>query len=226
MDALTTGKAPFLSQRENHICKANGLIELTPPKTVRLTMSGKALKGLNQLVAQIQLQKMNKTAPAVITFEQAQILNSKIVKGSVSFPVTSYNRENADGKRLAVYHLFSIADTLPCQQIDNKLQQIQRLTLHSEKTIVCKNSQSDKFLGSYLAACVTGRTLTVHQSTLNQFKQTFQNELEQCIAQQNHIAAFEIGKKASMECRSIMSKELKQERTQLYTYSRRKTITR
>lgn len=224
LEALRSGKAPFLPQQGNHI-KNKDVVVITPQPTVRLAMTGKVLKGTNQLIAQIQLGRMGKTSP-VLTFEQVQKLGSNIRKGSESFTVTSYNPEEKQGKRLTVYHLFSAQDALKNQALQTKLNAVDRLTATSEKTIQCTSSSPEKFLGAYLAAGVTGRTLTVKESTLKEFRSEFQRQLEECIQHKNHVAAFDIGRKASNVCRSIMSQELKKERTQLYQYTNKFEVTR
>ena len=224
LEAVKSGKAPFLPQQGNHI-KKKDVIVITPQPTVRLAMTGKVLKGTNQLVAQIQLERMGKTSP-VLTYEQVQKLGSNIRKGSESFTVTSYNPDEKQGKRLTVYHLFSAQDALKNQALQTKLNAVDRLTATSEKTIQCTSSSPEKFLGAYLAAGVTGRTLTVKEATLKEFKTEFQKQLEESIQQKNHVAAFDIGRKASTVCRSIMSQELKKERTQLYQYTNKFEISR
>ena len=224
LDAVRSGRAPFLPQQGNHT-KNKDVLVITPQPTVRLAMTGKALKGTNQLVAQIQLERMDGTSP-VLTFEQAQKLGSNIRRGSESFTVTSYNPEEKQGKRLTVYHLFPAQDAVKTQALQVKLCAVDRLCATSEKTIQCTSSSPEKFLGAYLAAGVTGRTLTVKESTLKEFKAEFQRQLEEFIQQKNHVAAFDIGRKASNECRSIMGRELKKERTELYQYTNKQEISR
>lgn len=224
LEAVKSSKAPFLPQQGNHI-KNKDVVVITPQPTVRLAMTGKVLKGTNQLIAQIQLERMGKTSP-VLTYEQVQKLGSNIRKGSESFTVTSYNPDEKQGKRLTVYHLFSAQDALKNQALQTKLNAVDRLTATSEKTIQCTSSSPEKFLGAYLAAGVTGRTLTVKESTLKEFRSEFQRQLEECIQHKNHVVAFDIGRKASNVCRSIMSQELKKERTQLYQYTNKQEISR
>ena len=224
LDAVRSGRAPFLPQQGNHT-KNKDVLVITPQPTVRLAMTGKALKGTNQLVAQIQLGRMGGTSP-VLTFEQAQKLGSNIRRGSESFTVTSYNPEEKQGRRLTVYHLFPAQDAVRTQALQAKLSAVDRLSTTSEKTIQCTSSSPEKFLGAYLAAGVTGRTLTVKESTLKEFKAEFQRQLEECIQQKNHVAAFDIGRKASNECRSIMGRELKKERKELYQYTNKQEISR
>lgn len=224
LEAVRSGRAPFLPQEGNHK-KNKDVVVITPQPTVRLAMTGKALKGTNQLAAQIQLERMGRTSP-VLTYEQAQKLDSNIRRGSESFTVTSYSPEEKQGKRLTVYHLFSAQDALKTQALQAKLSAVDRLTATSEKTIQCTSNSPEKFLGAYLAASVTGRTLTVKEATLKEFRNEFQKQLEECIQQKNHVAAFDIGRKASTVCRSIMSRELKKERTQLYQYTNKQEISR
>ena len=70
-EAVKTGTAPFLPNEKNSKA-VNNVIILTPRPVVRSAASGKVFKGLNQLVAQVELDKMSRKDASVITYEQAQ----------------------------------------------------------------------------------------------------------------------------------------------------------
>ena len=57
-EAVKNGTAPFLPNEKNSKA-VNNVIILTPRPVVRSAASGKVFKGLNQLVAQVELDKMS-----------------------------------------------------------------------------------------------------------------------------------------------------------------------
>ncbi|MBU3849467.1 MAG: ArdC family protein, partial [Candidatus Treponema excrementipullorum] len=152
-EAVKTGTAPFLPNEKNSKA-VNNVIILTPRPVVRSAASGKVFKGLNQLVAQVELDKMSRKDASVITYEQAQKLGSAIKKGEKSFTLTSYNKDAPAGTRLTVYHVFpTSAVASHSANLNEKLAHIKKLSERNKTSIVieCTDSKPEKFLGAYLA---------------------------------------------------------------------------
>ena len=190
----------------------NDVIILTPRPAVRSAASGKVFKGINQLVAQVELDKMNRQDTAVITYEQAQKLGCVIKKGEKSFTVTSYNKDAPAGTRLTVYHVFPVSAAASYSaDLNEKLAHIKKLSERNKTSIVieCTDSKPEKFLGAYLAASSCGGKMKTNKQTVESFRSELASYLEKNIQSQNHSKVFELGRNAGNECKTFLRNEYK-----------------
>ena len=226
-EAVKTGTAPFLPNEKNSKA-VNNVIILTPRPVVRSAASGKVFKGLNQLVAQVELDKMSRKDASVITYEQAQKLGSAIKKGEKSFTLTSYNKDAPAGTRLTVYHVFpTSAVASHSANLNEKLAHIKKLSERNKTSIVieCTDSKPETFLGAYLAASSCNGKVKTNKQTVESFRNELTAYLEKNIQSQNHSKVFELGRNASNECKIFLRNEYKNQqqlsqaraKTQQYT---------
>ena len=226
-EAVKNGTAPFLPNEKN-AKTVNNIVILTPRPVVRSAASGKVFKGLNQLVAQVELDKMSRKDASVITYEQAQKLGSAIKKGEKSFTLTSYNKDAPAGTRLTVYHVFpTSAVASHSANLNEKLAHIKKLSERNKTSIVieCTDSKPEKFLGAYLAASSCNGKVKTNKQTVESFRNELTAYLEKNIQSQNHSKVFELGRNASNECKIFLRNEYKNQqqlsqaraKTQQYT---------
>ena len=224
LDAVKSGKVPFLPQEPilgedgkmvysgNYTQDGDKLV-ITPRPAVRM-LSGNILTGVNQLTAQIELDKMGRKSQTVLTWEQAKQEECFIKKGSQSFVLTGYDKDAGEGQsKSRVYYVFAAGDVSNNKSIQGALSKNANANAPkpwTKETLSCHDSTPEKFLGTYMAACSTGAKFETDRATVQQFQQQFTQMMEKSIAEKQHTAIFEVGRNAQKYASSIRYNGYKQ----------------
>ncbi|GHU84511.1 hypothetical protein FACS189473_2050 [Spirochaetia bacterium] len=191
-EGLEKGTAPFLPGKA-------GVITAEP---IRSADSGKVFKGMNQVLAQMYLKENGYKDDKVCTWDQAKKAGTFIKAGAKSFPLTVYEAETKESK---VYHYFPLSeagDQSKFKTPDRTGKEQQKAQL-KVPAITCTDTEPSKYLGKYLAAMY----LETEFKASPQVQQAFQkNMLAEIRGAENQITKpFEIGNKASKECKELLS---------------------
>jgi hypothetical protein len=186
--SLENGTAPFLPG-------ASGTLKEQP---IRSADSGKVFHGMNQVLAQIYLKENGYQDDRICTWDQAKKSGTYIKAGAKSFPLTVYNAETKESK---VYHYFPLSETgdrtrikTPDRTPENRMK---------VPAIECKTADTAQYLGRYFAAMQIGSEFKASPAVQQAFRK---NMLADIKAAENPISKpFEIGNRASKECREILS---------------------
>ena len=224
LDAVKSGKVPFLPQEPilgedgkmvysgNYTQDGDKLV-ITPRPAVRM-LSGNILTGVNQLTAQIELDKMGRKSQTVLTWEQAKQEECFIKKGSQSFVLTGYDKDAGEGQsKSRVYYVFAAGDVSNNKSIQGALSKNANANAPkpwTKETLSCHDSTPEKFLGTYMAACSTGAKFETDRATVQQFQQQFTQMMEKSIAEKQHTAIFEVGRNAQKYASAIRENGYKQ----------------
>lgn len=224
LDAVKSGKVPFLPQEpvlsedgkmsySGNYTQDGGKLVITPRPAVRM-LSGNILTGVNQLTAQIELDKMGRKSQTVLTWEQAKQEECFIKKGSQSFVLTGYDKDAGEGQsKSRVYYVFAAGDVSNNKSIQGALSKNANANAPkpwTKETLSCHDSTPEKFLGTYMAACSTGAKFETDRATVQQFQQQFTQMMEKSIAEKQHTAIFEVGRNAQKYASSIRENGYKQ----------------
>lgn len=216
-EAVKNSTAPFVTGE-----KVEKDVLVKPQTVIRSLETGKAYKGINQLVAQISLNEMSKTDSTVLTYEQAQKMGTGIKKGGKSIVLTSYDYKAEEGKQSKVYHLFPTSSAVFNEAIEKKLAVVNKRNKENQKNIVIENYETDpeKYIGKYLAACQLGATMKTNDKTIEEFKSNFINSIGKEIEKGHHTALFETGKKANDMCKKELISLVQKQQEKGRDYSR------
>jgi len=196
---VKNGNAPFISNPLKQSLDEKGNV-LIRPVAIRSAETGRPFKGTNQLLAQIGVAKMNVPDNELITYQQAQKHETFIMKGAPHITLTTYDTET---KKSSFYHYF------PKSAVHDQ-EKLQKLTYQkpaANLTIKCNESDPEKYLGKYLAATAMGAGFETNPKTVKEFQQKMTADLEKNFAEKHHTRIFEIGSRASENCKQTI-KEL------------------
>lgn len=224
LDAVKSGKAPFLPQEpilgedgkmissRNYSQDGDKLV-INPRPAVRM-LSGNILTGVNQITAQIELDKMQRKSQTVLTWEQAKQEGAFIKKGAQSFVLTGYDKDAGEGQsKSKVYHVFAAGDVSNSKTIQGALNKNANANAPkpwTKEVLSCHDSTPEKFLGTYMAASATGAKFETNMETIQQFKQQFTQMMEKNIAEKQHTAIFEVARNAQKYASAIRENSYKQ----------------
>lgn len=224
LDAVKSGKAPFLPQEPvlgedgkmvysgNYSQEGDKLV-ITPRPAVRM-LSGNILTGVNQLTAQVELDRMGRKSQTVLTWEQAKNEGCFIKKGAQSFVLTGYDKDAGEGQsKSKVYHVFAAGDVNNGKAIQGALTKNANANAPkpwTKEVLSCHDSTPAKFLGTYMAASATGAKFETDKATVQQFQQQFTQMMEKSIGEKQHTAIFEIARNAQKYASAIRENSYKQ----------------
>ena len=217
LNAVKNGKAPFLPQEPilgedgkmvysgNYSQEGDKLV-INPRPAVRM-LSGNILTGVNQLTAQVELDRMGRKSQTVLTWEQAKQEGAFIKKGAQSFVVTGYDKDAGEGQsKSKVYHVFAAGDVNNGKAIQGALNKNANANAPkpwTKEVLSCHDSTPAKFLGTYMAASATGAKFETDKATVQQFQQQFTQMMEKSIGEKQHTAIFEVGRNAQKYASAI-----------------------
>ena len=217
LNAVKNGKAPFLPQEPilgedgkmvysgNYSQEGDKLV-INPRPAVRM-LSGNILTGVNQLTAQVELDRMGRKSQTVLTWEQAKQEGAFIKKGAQSFVVTGYDKDAGEGQsKSKVYHVFAAGDVNNGKAIQGALTKNSNANAPkpwTKEVLSCHDSTPAKFLGTYMAASATGAKFETDKATVQQFQQQFTQMMEKSIGEKQHTAIFEVGRNAQKYASAI-----------------------
>ncbi len=217
LNAVKNGKAPFLPQEPilgedgkmvysgNYSQEGDKLV-ITPRPAVRM-LSGNILTGVNQLTAQVELDRMGRKSQTVLTWEQAKNEGCFIKKGAQSFVLTGYDKDSPEGSsKSKVYHVFAAGDVNNGKAIQGALTKNSNANAPkpwTKEVLSCHDSTPAKFLGTYMAASATGAKFETDKATVQQFQQQFTQMMEKSIGEKQHTAIFEVGRNAQKYASAI-----------------------
>jgi hypothetical protein len=188
VESLEKGTAPFLPGKA-------GVIHAEP---VRSADTGKMFNGMNQVLMQMYLKEGGYNDKTVCTFEQAKKAGTHIKAGAQSFPITLYDAETKESK---VYHYFPASEAGD----KSKFQTPDRIVKDQVKApaIECKDTEPAKYLGKYLAAVYLETDFKADPKVQKEFQK---NMLAEIRSAENQITKpFEIGNRATKECKELVS---------------------
>lgn len=224
LDAVKSGKAPFLPQEpilgedgkmisSGNYSQDGDKLVINPRPAVRM-LSGNILTGVNQITAQIELDKMQRKSQTVLTWEQAKQEGAFIKKGAQSFVLTGYDKDAGEGQsKSKVYHVFAAGDVSNSKTIQGALNKNANANAPkpwTKEVLSCHDSTPEKFLGTYMAASATGAKFETNMETIQQFKQQFTQMMEKNIAEKQHTAIFEVARNAQKYASAIRENNYKQ----------------
>ena len=224
LDAVKSGKTPFLPQEpilgedgkmisSGNYSQDGDKLVINPRPAVRM-LSGNILTGVNQITAQIELDKMQRKSQTVLTWEQAKQEGAFIKKGAQSFVLTGYDKDAGEGQsKSKVYHVFAAGDVSNSKTIQGALNKNANANAPkpwTKEVLSCHDSTPEKFLGTYMAASATGAKFETNMETVQQFKQQFTQMMEKSIAEKQHTAIFEVARNAQKYASAIRENSYKQ----------------
>lgn len=217
LNAVKNGKAPFLPKEPilgedgkmlvsgNYFQEGDKLV-ITPRPAVRM-LSGNILTGVNQLTAQVELDRKGRKSQTVLTWEQAKNEGCFIKKGAQSFVLTGYDKDSPEGSsKSKVYHVFAAGDVYNGKAIQGALNKNSNANAPkpwTKEVLSCHDSTPAKFLGTYIAASATGAKFETDKATVQQFQQQFTQMMEKSIEEKQHTAIFEVGRNAQKYASAI-----------------------
>ena len=224
LNAVKNGKAPFLPQEPilgedgkmvysgNYSQEGDKLV-INPRPAVRM-LSGNILTGVNQLTAQVELDRMGRKSQTVLTWEQAKAEGCFIKKGAQSFVLTGYDKDAGEGQsKSKVYHVFAAGDVSNGKIIQGALNKNANANAPkpwTKEVLGCHDGTPAKFLGTYMAASATGAKFETDRATVQQFQQQFTQMMEKSIEEKQHTAIFEVGRNAQKYASAIRDNGYKQ----------------
>ncbi len=191
LDTLKTSSAPFLGQPNE-----KSRINLTP-QVIRSGVTGRAFKGMNQILAQIMIKEIGTKEHELITYEQAKRHGAGIKKGSPGINLTTFDVAT---QHQNVYRYYPISAVYHRE----KLPKVPEHKINTSMVVECEESVPEKFLGHYLAATSLGARFETTKSTMIAFKKSFEEELKQACEEKKFTKIFEIGNRASIICQNTM----------------------
>ncbi len=200
LDSLNTNSAPFLSQPAEA-----GNISIFP-LAIRSAETGRAFRGMNQIIAQIVLKEMGGKDTEIITYEQAVRHGARIKKNSKGLTLTTYDMETKKQKDYRYYPRSAV-------YMQDKLPAIPTRSTHHAITITCTEANPENYLGKYLAATSLGAKFVTSVETMNAFKKNLKDSIQKSYNETKYTKIFEIGNKASIICKNTMS-EIGQQKAQ------------
>lgn len=224
LDAVKSEKTPFLPQEpilgedgkmisSGNYSQDGDKLVINPRPAVRM-LSGNILTGVNQITAQIELDKMQRKSQTVLTWEQAKQEGAFIKKGAQSFVLTGYDKDAGEGQsKSKVYHVFAAGDVSNSKTIQGALNKNANANAPkpwTKEVLSCHDSTPEKFLGTYMAASATGAKFETNMETVQQFKQQFTQMMEKSIAEKQHTAIFEVARNAQKYASAIRENSYKQ----------------
>ncbi len=217
LEAVKGGRVPFLPQEpvlgedgrmvsSGNYSQDGDKLVITPRPAVRM-LSGNILTGVNQLTAQVELDRMGRKSQTVLTWEQAKQEGAFIKKGAQSFVVTGYDKDAGEGQsKSKVYHVFAAGDVNNGKAIQGALTKNSNANAPkpwTKEVLSCHDSTPAKFLGTYMAASATGAKFETDKATVQQFQQQFTQMMEKSIGEKQHTAIFEVGRNAQKYASAI-----------------------
>ncbi|MCD1653514.1 ssDNA-binding domain-containing protein [Treponema zuelzerae] len=192
LDSLKSSSAPFLGQPAK-----NASITLVP-QAIRSAETGRAFRGMNQIIAQIMTQEAGGKDYELITYEQAKRHGAGIKKGSVGINLTTFD---AATKHQNVYRYY------PKSSVYNqeKLPKLPEQNKNPEIIVECNDTTPDKYLGKYLAATSLGARFETTKDTMEAFQKNLEEDLKRSYDEKCYTRIFELGNKASVICQNTMS---------------------
>lgn len=224
LEAVKSGRVPFLPQEpilgedgrmvsSGNYSQDGDKLVITPRPAVRM-LSGNILTGVNQLTAQIELDRMGRKSQTVLTWEQAKAEGCFIKKGSQSFVLTGYDKDAGEGQsKSKVYHVFAAGDVSNGKIIQGALNKNANANAPkpwTKEVLGCHDGTPAKFLGTYMAASATGAKFETDRATVQQFQQQFTQMMEKSIEEKQHTAIFEVGRNAQKYASAIRDNGYKQ----------------
>lgn len=224
LEAVKGGRVPFLPQEpvlgedgkmvsSGNYSQDGDKLVITPRPAVRM-LSGNILTGVNQLTAQIELDRMGRKSQTVLTWEQAKAEGCFIKKGAQSFVLTGYDKDAGEGQsKSKVYHVFAAGDVSNSKIIQGALNKNANANAPkpwTKEVLGCHDGTPAKFLGTYMAASATGAKFETDRATVQQFQQQFTQMMEKSIEEKQHTAIFEVGRNAQKYASVIRDNSYKQ----------------
>lgn len=224
LEAVKGGRVPFLPQEpvlgedgkmvsSGNYSQDGDKLVITPRLAVRM-LSGNILTGVNQLTAQIELDRMGRKSQTVLTWEQAKAEGCFIKKGAQSFVLTGYDKDAGEGQsKSKVYHVFAAGDVSNGKIIQGALNKNANANAPkpwTKEVLGCHDGTPAKFLGTYMAASATGAKFETDRATVQQFQQQFTQMMEKSIEEKQHTAIFEVGRNAQKYASVIRDNSYKQ----------------
>lgn len=224
LEAVKGGRVPFLPQEpvlgedgkmvsSGNYSQDGDKLVITPRPAVRM-LSGNILTGVNQLTAQIELDRMGRKSQTVLTWEQAKAEGCFIKKGAQSFVLTGYDKDAGEGQsKSKVYHVFAAGDVSNGKIIQGALNKNANANAPkpwTKEVLGCHDGTPAKFLGTYMAASATGAKFETDRATVQQFQQQFTQMMEKSIEEKQHTAIFEVGRNAQKYASVIRDNSYKQ----------------
>ena len=224
LEAVKGGRVPFLPQEpilgedgrmvsSGNYSQDGDKLVITPRPAVRM-LSGNILTGVNQLTAQIELDRMGRKSQTVLTWEQAKAEGCFIKKGAQSFVLTGYDKDAGEGQsKSKVYHVFAAGDVSNGKIIQGALNKNANANAPkpwTKEVLGCHDGTPAKFLGTYMAASATGAKFETDRATVQQFQQQFTQMMEKSIEEKQHTAIFEVGRNAQKYASAIRDNGYKQ----------------
>lgn len=224
LEAVKGGRVPFLPQEpilgedgrmvsSGNYSQDGDKLVITPRPAVRM-LSGNILTGVNQLTAQIELDRMGRKSQTVLTWEQAKAEGCFIKKGAQSFVLTGYDKDAGEGQsKSKVYHVFAAGDVSNGKIIQGALDKNANANAPkpwTKEVLGCHDGTPAKFLGTYMAASATGAKFETDRATVQQFQQQFTQMMEKSIEEKQHTAIFEVGRNAQKYASAIRDNGYKQ----------------
>lgn len=189
---IKDGSAPFLQS------ESDTTAVFIKPKAVLSATTGRAFKGMNQLLAQNALMEAGITDTQIITYEQAKEHGVGIKKGQLNFVLTNYD---------VITRISSANRYYPVSAVYNReqLPPVEARPSSVKANILCTESDPATYLGKYLAATAMNARFETTKDTQQEFREKIIAHLETSFAENKHSKAFELGNKASAICRATMS---------------------
>lgn len=192
LDSLNTGSAPFLSQPAEA-----GNISIFP-QAIRSAETGRAFRGMNQIIAQIMTQEKGGKDRELITYEQAKRHGAGIKKGAVGINLTTFDAATMNQKVYRYYPKSAVYNS-------EKLPVLPEQKQNNSIVVQCDESIPEKYLGHYLAATSLGARFETTKATMETFRKNMEEDLTNAYTEKRYTRIFEIGNKASVICQNTMS---------------------
>jgi len=192
LESVKTKFAPFLG-----LPSETGTVTLEP-LAIRSAETGRAFRGMNQILAQIMTQEAGGKDKELITYEQTKRHGAGIKKGSIGINLTTFDAATSNQKvyryypKSAVYH-------------QEKLPTIPERKQNKDIVVHCDESQPEKYLGYYLAATSLGARFETPETVMFAFQKNLSEDLTQSYKEKKFTKIYEIGNKASVICQKVMS---------------------
>ena len=207
--SIKDGSNPALSKAG---MEKDGTIVLMP-EAVRSASTGKALRGNNQLIAQMALAKLGLKDREVLTYNQAGEKN--IRRGAKYFVLTTFDSERKEAPKMFSY--YPVSAVVDASRIPNpqdfaktpyereKLKKVTPLK-HPDQTFDARGEvDPQKYVGKYLAACAMGTRFVTDEKTVDTVQAALVKRMEPSVTQKTYGDIYKFGNEASLSCREFCS---------------------
>lgn len=192
LDTIKNGTAPFLGQSSN-----TATISIVP-QAIRSAETGRAFRGMNQIIAQIMTQEKGGKDTELITYEQAKRHGAGIKKGATGINLTTFDAATMHQKVYRYYPKSAVYN-------QEKLPVIPEQKRNPGMVVQCDETTPDKYLGHYLAATSLGARFETTKATRDAFRKNLEEDISHAYAEKRYTRIFELGNKASVICQNTMS---------------------